>query len=91
MAQQTDHIGEVNKMVDNHIGDTNKMIDTDIDDLKKNLERLDYWKLGYNTAKRNLFTPEEMIEWTMAMIGQYAIGNTNIWDREMLKESLPKK
>jgi len=80
MAQQTDHIG-----------DTNKMVDKDIDDLKKNLERLDYWKLGYNTAKQKLFTSEEMIEWAMRMIGQYAVGNTNIWDREMLKESLPKK
>jgi len=78
------------KLID-HIVDTNKMVDKDIDDLKKNLERLDYWKLGYNTAKQKLFTQEEMIEWTMAMIGQYAIGNTNIWDREMLKESLPKK
>jgi hypothetical protein len=26
MAQQTDHIGDVNKMVDHHIVDTNKMI-----------------------------------------------------------------
>ena len=80
MAQQTDHIV-----------DTNKMVDTDIDDLKKNLERLDYWKLGYNTAKQKLFTQEEMIEWTMCMIAQYAVGNTNIWNRELLRESLPKK
>lgn len=80
MAQQTEHIV-----------DTNKMIDKDIDDLKKNLERLDYWKLGYNTAKQKLFTQDEMIEWSMRMIGQYAVGNTNIWDRELLRESLPKK
>jgi hypothetical protein len=69
---------------------TEQMIDKDLVNLKKNLERLDYWKLGYNTAKQNLYTPEEMIEWTMAMIAQYAIGNTNIWNRELLKESLPK-
>jgi hypothetical protein len=68
-----------------------ELIDKDFALLKKNLERVDYYKLGYSAAKRNLFTPEEMIEWTMAMIGQYAIGNTNIWDREILKESLPKK
>lgn len=67
------------------------MIDKDIDELKKTLEKVDYYKIGYNTAKQNLFTQEEMIEWTMRMIGQYAIGNTNIWDREILKESLPKK
>jgi hypothetical protein len=67
----------------------NEIIDKDFSNLKKNLERLEYWKLGYNAAKRNLFTPEEMIEWTMAMIGQYAVGNTNIWNRELLKESLP--
>jgi hypothetical protein len=69
----------------------NEMIDNEFGNLKKNLERLDYWKLGYNTAKQKLFTQEEMIEWTMRMIGQYAVGNTNIWDREILKESLPKK
>jgi hypothetical protein len=68
----------------------NEMIDNEFGNLKKNLERLDYWKLGYNTAKQKLFTQEEMIEWTMRMIGQYAVGNTNIWDREILKESLPK-
>ena len=69
----------------------NEMIDKDFDNLKKNLERIDYWKLGYNTAKQKLFTPEEMIEWTMAMIAQYAVGNTNIWNKELLRESLPKK
>ena len=68
-----------------------ELIDKDFALLKKNLERVDYYKLGYSAAKRNLFTPEEMIEWTMAMIGQYAVGNTNIWNRELLKESLPKK
>lgn len=78
------------KLVD-HVVDHNKIIDKDIDELKKTLEKVDYYKLGYNTAKKNLFTQEEMIEWTMCMIGQYAVGNTNIWDREILKESLPKK
>lgn len=68
-----------------------ELIDKDFSLLKKNLERVDYYKIGYSAAKRNLFTPEEMIEWTMAMIGQYAVGNTNIWNRELLKESLPKK
>jgi len=68
-----------------------ELIDKDFALLKKNLERVDYYKLGYSAAKRNLFTPEEMIEWTMTMIGQYAVGNTNIWNRELLKESLPKK
>ena len=38
-----------------------------------------------------VYTEEEMVEWTMNMIGQYAVGNTNIWNRELLKESLPKK
>jgi hypothetical protein len=69
----------------------NEIIDKDFSNLKKNLERIEYWKLGYNTAKRSLFTQEEMIEWTMCMIAQYAVGNTNIWDRELLRESLPKK
>lgn len=55
----------------------------------------DYYKLAANcvptrTGKEKTYTEEEMIEWTMTMIAQYAVGNTNIWNRELLKESLPK-
>jgi hypothetical protein len=90
-AKLTNHIVDTNKMVADHIVEPNEMIDQNLKKLKQNLERLDYYQLGYKTAKQKLFTPEEMIEWTMAMIAQYACGNTGIWNRELLKESLPKK
>ena len=46
---------------------------------------------GYNKAREKYkYTEEDMIEWTMTMISQYVVGNTNIWNRSLLKESLPK-
>jgi hypothetical protein len=90
-AKLSNHIVDTTKMVADHIVEPNEMIDQNLKKLKQNLERLDYYQLGYKTAKQKLFTSEEMIEWTMAMIAQYACGNTGIWNRELLKESLPKK
>jgi methanogenic corrinoid protein MtbC1 len=47
---------------------------------------------GYNKAielnKDKVFTEEQVIEFTMSMISQYVQGNTNIWNRELLSESL---
>lgn len=43
---------------------------------------------GFEKAKENLYTEEQVIEFTMNMISQYVQGNTNIWNRELLKESL---
>jgi len=51
---------------------------------------IDGYALALEESKNKKFTEEEMIEWTMNMIGQYVQGNTNIWDRNLLKESLPK-
>ena len=34
------------------------------------------------------YSEEEVIEFTMNMISQYVVGNTNIWDRDRLKETL---
>jgi len=38
-----------------------------------------------------LYTEEQVIEFTMAMISQYEFGNKNIHNRELLKESLDNK
>ena len=38
-----------------------------------------------------LYTEEQVIEFTMNMISQYKFGNTNIHNRELLKESLDNK
>ena len=50
------------------------------------------FKDGFNKAmelnKDKLFTKEQVVEFTMSMISQYIQGNTNIWDRELLSESL---
>jgi len=35
-----------------------------------------------------MYSEEEVIEFTMNMISQYVVGNTNIWDRDRLKETL---
>ena len=49
---------------------------------------------GYNLAlednKERKYTEEDMIEWAMCMIAQYVHGNTNIWNKDLLRESLPK-
>jgi hypothetical protein len=53
--------------------------------------RIGYLK-GFNKAmelnKDKLFTKEQVIEFTMSMISQYNQGNTNIWNRYLLDESL---
>ena len=38
-----------------------------------------------------LYTEEQVIDFTMSMISQYEFGNKNIWNRELLKESLDCK
>ena len=38
--------------------------------------------------QEKMYSEEEVIEFTMKMISQYVFGNTNIWDRDRLKESL---
>jgi hypothetical protein len=43
---------------------------------------------GAKWNERRCYTEEEVIEFTMNMISQYVVGNTNIWDRDRLKESL---
>ena len=35
-----------------------------------------------------MYSEEEVIEFTMNMISQYVVGNTNIWDRDRLRETL---
>lgn len=37
------------------------------------------------------FSEEDMVEFAMSMISQYQFGNTNIHNRELLKESLPQQ
>ena len=48
---------------------------------------------GYNEAlednKDKKYTEEDMINWTMCMISQYVQGNTNIWNKDLLRKSLP--
>jgi hypothetical protein len=43
---------------------------------------------GAKWNERRCYTEEEVIEFTMNMISQYVVGNTNIWDRDRLKETL---
>lgn len=48
--------------------------------------------LGFQKAQELLFdrrfTEKQVIKFTMSMLSQYVQGNTNIWNRELLKESL---
>jgi hypothetical protein len=55
MAQQTDHIGDANKMVEHHIVDANKMI-TAID-----------WLVNQIFAKHGLFIYDKVIQEAKAM------------------------
>lgn len=46
----------------------------------------------YNKTKETYkFTEEDMVEFAMNMISQYQFGNTNVHNRGILMESLPKK
>jgi hypothetical protein len=89
MAQQTDHIGDTNKMVEHHIGDTNKMI-YQVTDVEKLAEEVygkgvnqDYeegYVDGYNKAKETLYTDEQVRE---AM--EFARGHSRMTDTEFIK------
>lgn len=50
------------------------------------------WLLGFKAhqelVKDKLFTVEEAVEFTMKMLAQYIQGNTNIWNRQLLEESI---
>jgi hypothetical protein len=46
---------------------------------------------NHNIQVPQLYTEEQVIEFTMTMIAQYVVGNTNIWNRDMLKETLSLK
>lgn len=52
------------------------------------------YRKGYNQAlednKERKYTKEDMVEWAMCMIAQYVHGNTNIWNKDLLRESLPQ-
>ena len=50
-----------------------------------------YRKIYCKNKEQTLYTEDEVIEFTMKMISQYVFGNTNIWDRDRLKESLSLK
>ncbi len=39
----------------------------------------------------NKFSEDDMVKFAMSMISQYQFGNTNIHNRELLKESLPQQ
>jgi hypothetical protein len=66
MAQQTDHIGDVNKMVEHHIVDTNKMI-TAID-----------WLVNQIFAKHGLFIYDKVIQEAKAMEKMQRIADYNV-------------
>lgn len=46
------------------------------------------FKAHEELVKDKVFTIEETIEFAMNMIAQYVQGNTNIWNRELLKQSI---
>jgi len=46
------------------------------------------WVKGAKWQEERMYSEEEVIEFTMNMISQYVVGNTNIWDRDRLKETL---
>jgi len=48
------------------------------------------WHNRTSSQTETLYTEEQVIQFTMNMISQYVQGNTNIWNRELLKESLKK-
>jgi len=45
-------------------------------------------RFGAKWQEERMYSEEEVIEFTMNMISQYVVGNTNIWDRDRLKETL---
>lgn len=50
------------------------------------------FKAGYNKAKEKYkYTEDDVIDFTMKMISQYVVGNKDIWNRDLLKETLSLK
>ena len=57
-------------------------------------DKIKAWKLIEQLVKEEtsrMYSEDEVIEFTMNMISQYVVGNTNIWGRDRLKESLKLK
>ena len=48
------------------------------------------YKQGLEDNRGKKYTEDDMIEWAMCMIAQYVHGNTNIWNKDLLRESLPQ-
>jgi len=55
------HIVDANEMVD-QVPDVKKMVDDEIKELKITLEKVDYYRMGYNRAKETLYTEEQVLE-----------------------------
>lgn len=55
------------------------------------IERIKWYYQKYfkEDKKEKKYTEEDMINWTMCMISQYVQGNTNIWNKDLLRKSLP--
>jgi len=54
------------------------------------LTYIDGYRESLEDNKDRKYTKQDMVEWAMCMIAQYVQGNTNIWNRELLRQSLPQ-
>jgi hypothetical protein len=82
---------DVEKLAEEYADFSNDYIPMSFGDKFNETSKRDFIK-GFNKAmelnKDKVFTEEQVIEFTMSMISQYVQGNTNIWNRELLSESL---
>lgn len=85
----------VSELPTDHIVDTNEMVSsqTEISDeddelkfLKKQLENVEYYKMGYNRAKETLYTEEQVIDFLKLRLMFFGIATTDSENEKWFKQ-----
>jgi len=70
---------------------TSQLPGVNVNDVKPSNPQMVKENFSPQVDKQRMYSEDEVIEFTMNMISQYVVGNTNIWDRDRLKETLKLK
>jgi hypothetical protein len=87
-ASKTIHpYGKISEdLAENHIPDVRKMVEDDeINFIKKQLENAEHYRLGYNRAKKTLYTEEEVLQLLLRLQQTESYDNLYDWFEQFKK------
>lgn len=87
-ASKTVHpYGKISEdLVENHIPDVRKMAEDDeLNFIKKQLENVEHYRLGYNRAKKTLYTEEEVLQLLLRLQQTESYDNLYDWFEQFKK------